>query len=142
MTCIAFDFGTKRIGVAVEKEGIAFPRESIAGGRSAAQRAAALAAEQSATRVVVGLPKSFEKAPSSTEIRARAFARHLTRELQNIGSAATVHLFDERLTSRAAARSAEAMGLTEAQMRGQLDGASAALILADFLGRADSVVTK
>ena len=58
-----------------------------------------LVAEQNAERVVVGLPLSLSGGDSAQTIEAREFARLLGAELP-----VPVELYDERLTTRLAAR--------------------------------------
>jgi putative Holliday junction resolvase len=58
-----------------------------------------LVAELSAERVVVGLPLSLSGSDSDQTAEARDFARRLERELP-----VPVELYDERLTTRLAAR--------------------------------------
>jgi len=69
------------------------------GSRRGLARLRALTAELEAERVIVGLPVSLSGSDSSQTAEARDFARRLGDELP-----VPVELYDERLTTRLAAR--------------------------------------
>ena len=80
-TVLAFDFGTRRIGVAVGNTlvRVARPLTTIAG-ESNAVRFAAIAAlidEWQPDRLVVGVPVHADGAPHDMTLRARRFSRQL-----------------------------------------------------------------
>lgn len=98
---LAFDFGTRRIGVAVGNTltRAAHPLQTIdaanAGARSAS--IAALIDEWRPERLVVGLPVHADGTEHAMTARARAFAHDLERRF-----ALPVALADERYTSELA----------------------------------------
>ena len=98
---LAFDFGSKRIGVAVgeTQTGIAHPLATIAQ-QSIDERFAAikmLVEEWKPSRLVVGLPLHADGAPHETTARAQRFARQLEGRF-----GVPVTLFDERFTTQSA----------------------------------------
>ena len=103
MRVLALDYGSARCGCAIsDPTGVlATPIEPVASPSSRRGRARlrALVAELSAERVVVGLPLSLSGSDSDQTAEARDFARRLERELP-----VPVELYDERLTTRLAAR--------------------------------------
>ena len=116
---LAFDFGTKRIGVATGN-GIthsATPLKSIPA--LAGHDAIAKLVEQwRPDALVVGIPRHPDGAPHDNTRRAERFARQLAGRFK-----LPVHEVDERYTSVEAA----AQGATD------VDAAAAALILEQFL---------
>ena len=103
MRVLALDYGSARCGCAVsDPTGVlATPIDPIAAPRSrrALARLRELVGELGIERVVVGLPISLAGGDSTQTAETRHFAAMLEREL-----AIPVELYDERLTTRLAAR--------------------------------------
>jgi putative Holliday junction resolvase len=103
MRVLALDYGSARCGCAVSDPTgtLATPLHPVSAPRSRRGLAALrkLVAEHDAERVVVGLPLSMSGGDSAQTIETRAFAQLLEAEL-----AVPVELYDERLTTRLAAR--------------------------------------
>ena len=119
---LSFDFGTLRVGVACGNSltGAARPLRSVAAtGDARFQAIAALIQEWQPDALVVGVPFHPDGAPHENTERARRFARQLHGRF-----GLPVHEVDERYTT------------TEARAGGaaDLDAASAAIILEQFLG--------
>lgn len=132
---LAFDFGFKRIGVAVGEweTRTAHPLETINEASNAARfaRIGALIAEWRPVELVVGLPLTLEGEPHALTRRCQRFANQLAGRF-----GLPVALVDERLTSVAAeARLAEA-GVRGRRARSAIDSLAAQQILADFFTRA------
>lgn len=130
-TVLAFDFGTKRIGVAVGETmlGNAKPLTTISVEANAARFAAIdkLVAEWQPERFVVGLPLSSEGEAHEMTARAQRFGRQLEARYP-----LPVTLVDERFSStEAEARLAE-RGLNWKQRKETLDAEAAATILQGF----------
>lgn len=129
---LAFDFGTKRIGVAVGemRTRIAHPLATIAEARGDERFAAikALVDEWKPARLVVGLPLHADGAPHDTTARAQRFARQLEGRF-----GIPVTLFDERFTTQAA-RSALSEGRVRTRERRNVrDRIAAQIILQAYL---------
>ena len=121
LSFLAFDFGTRRIGVATGNTltRSAQPLRSVAGGAAAPFDAIGrLIAEWQPDALVVGVPCHPDGAPHENTRRARRFANRLHGRFH-----LPVHEVDERYTT------------TEAQALGapDLDAAAAAIILEQFL---------
>lgn len=132
-TVLAFDFGTKRIGVAVgEWElGTAHPLETISGEANEVRfaRIEALIDSWRPVELVVGFPLSLDGEEHDLSRRCRRFANQLNGRFQ-----LPVELVDERLTSvEAEARLAEGGGKPR---REAIDSLAAQQILEDFFSRA------
>jgi len=130
-TVLAFDFGTKRIGVAVGETllGQARPLLTIAQEANDARFAAIakLIGEWQPSRLVVGLPLSSEGEAHDMTARAQRFAHQLEGRFQ-----LPVELVDERFSSiEAEARLAE-KGQHWKQRKETLDAEAAATILQGF----------
>lgn len=130
---LAFDFGEKRIGVAVGETalGIAHPLGAIDAVENAARfdRIGALIAEWKPALLVVGLPLHLD----GTEHRLTALARTFARRLEG-RFGLDVKLVDERLTSVDAERSAREAGLDARAARPHLDALAAQQILETYFG--------
>lgn len=132
---LALDVGDARIGVARAETdlALAFGRGALTRTTPAADVAAvaALAAEERAARIVVGLPTRTDGADSEQTRRVRAFAAALE------AAGLTVELEDERFTTRIAERQLATGGLPRGKRRqkGRVDEASAVLILESWLRR-------
>lgn len=76
---LGFDFGTRRIGVAVggEASGAARPLEVVAAGRGQWDRIAALIAHWQPDLLVVGIARHPDGAPHEMTARCEKFARSL-----------------------------------------------------------------
>lgn len=127
-TVLGFDFGSKRIGVAIGNTvtGTARPLQVVNAGPVDWARIAALAAEWQPIRLVVGLPLNMDGSESELSAAARRFGNRLNGRL-----GLPVTMVDERLSSF------EARG---EQLRGQagnklaVDALAATLILETWLG--------
>jgi putative Holliday junction resolvase len=100
---LALDYGSARCGCAVSDPSgtIATPLEPVLepGTRRGLGRLRSLVEEVKAERVVVGLPLSLSGADTAQTAETRSFARALGEVVS-----VPVELYDERLTTRLAAR--------------------------------------
>ncbi len=124
---LALDHGSARCGCAVSDPSgtLATPLAAVARPDEPAglDAIAALAAEREVERVVVGLPLGLSGADTAQTEEARAFAARLAERL---GPAVPVELYDERLTTRQAARTGGSA---------PLDSRAAAHLLESYLAR-------
>lgn len=130
-TVLAFDFGLKRIGVAVGEleTGSAHPLAVIDEEASARRfaRIAALLAEWQPVELVVGLPLTLEGEPHALTQRCRRFANQLHGRFR-----LPVRLVDERLTSAEAESRLKEAGVRGARRRQAVDSLAAQRILDDY----------
>lgn len=133
-TLLAFDFGLRRIGVAVGQTHTqtANPLETLANkGDQAWHRIQALVKEWRPVAVVVGLPLDEEGLATEMSRKARSFANKLSSR-----TGLQVYFQDERLTSRAADEAFVAMRATGARRRRDAalkDAFAAKIILENWL---------
>jgi putative Holliday junction resolvase len=129
---LAFDFGLRRIGVAVGdwETRLAHPLETIDAEDNDTRfgRIAALIAEWRPYQLVVGLPLSLEGEEHELTRRARRFANQL-----NGRCGLPVSLVDERLTSFDANLRLREAGVKGRDRKGLDDTLAAQQILQDFL---------
>jgi putative Holliday junction resolvase len=121
LSLIAFDFGTRRVGVATGNTLLrsAQPLRTIAAEGDARWAAiAAVIAEWQPAALVVGVPRHPDGAPHDNTQRARRFARQLHGRFR-----LPVHEVDERYTTT----EAHSLGAADA------DAAAAAIILEQYL---------
>ena len=120
-TFLSFDFGTRRVGVAVGNSllGQAQPLQTVAvQGQARFAALATLIADWHPDALVVGVPLHPDGAPHDNTRRAKRFARQLQGRF-----GLPVHEVDERYTTT------EALSLGT----GDVDAAAAAVILDQFL---------
>ena len=125
LSFLAFDFGTKRVGVATGNTLTRQPqplRTIAAEGDARFEAIGKLIAEWQPNALVVGVPFHPDGAAHDTTERARRFARQLHGRFK-----LPVHEVDERYTTTEAASDARAGGARD------LDAASATIILNQFL---------
>ena len=127
-TVLAFDFGIRRIGIAVgePETGTAHPLSGIAAtGEARFAAVARLIAQWKPARLVVGLPLGIDGAPHEVTRFAERFARQLRGRF-----GLPVELVDERFTS------VEAESRLRGKRAGRIatDSVAAQLILEQYLG--------
>jgi len=132
MRIMAFDYGTKRIGIAVTD-----PLQLIATALTTIHPNHVLdylkdyfSREQVST-FVVGLPKQLDGTESRNAQHVRGFIRLLRKTFPNI----PIVTIDERFTSKMAIASIAQSGLTKSkrQEKGLVDSISAVIILQDYM---------
>lgn len=131
-TVLAFDFGLKRIGVAVGDLtiGVAHPLQTIhgEGNDQRFSAIAALIAEWQPGRLVVGLPFHLDGTEHDMTRRCRRFARQVEGRCN-----LPVALVDERLSSATASEELRGMGIGGRRQKPMLDQVAAQLILQTYL---------
>lgn len=131
---LAFDFGEKRIGVAVgELEvGVAHPLETIVAEANGVRfaRIEALIAEWRPVLLLVGLPLALDGSEHAMTAQARRFAQRLQGRF-----GVETRLVDERLTSVDAEGQLRDLGLDARARRPKVDQIAAKLILESYLER-------
>lgn len=131
---LAFDFGLKRIGVAVGdwETRLAHPLETIAGEANAPrfERIGALIGEWRPVGLVVGLPLSMDGEAHEMTQRCRRFAHQLHGRY-----GLPVALVDERLTSVSAESRLDEAGVHGRKRKAALDSLAAQEILQDYMSR-------
>lgn len=127
---LAFDFGTRRIGVATGdwETHLAHALTVIDAEDNATRfaRIGALIQEWQPVELVVGLPLSLDGEEHELSRRVRRFANQLNGRF-----ALPVHLVDERLTSQDAEQSLRDAGVKARERRAIEDSVAAQCILSD-----------
>lgn len=133
MKTIAFDIGTRRVGVAVSDAAgvMAMPVQVVRRSGDAARDATALARlaeSHGAERIVAGLPVTLrgEEGPAAQQVREFV-------ELLREHTAAEVVLWDERMTTAIAERAMIQANASRGRRRETVDQVAAALILQSYL---------
>ncbi len=131
-TVLAFDFGARKIGVAVgdTKLRVAHPLATIRSEAKAVRvsAVAALVAEWRPERLVVGRPVHADGTEHAMTLRAERFARSLEGRF-----GIPVVRFDERFTTKAAETLLREAGASVATRRDARDAVAAQLILQSWL---------
>jgi len=133
-TALAFDVGTRLIGIAVGNSISASARPLVALVADDWARLDTLVADWRPDHLVVGLPLALDGGEQPMSRRARAFAEALRRRY-----AKPVHLVDERNTSREAARrfaTQRASGAARRKDAAAIDALAAQIILEHWLAGA------
>ena len=131
-TILAFDFGTRRIGVAVGEPatGIAHPLTTIAAERKDERFGAIgkLIEAWQPTLLLIGLPTHADGSEHAMTASARRFARSLEGRF-----GIAVALADERYTTHAAGAALHEAGVSAREQRALRDSVAAQLILQAWL---------
>jgi putative Holliday junction resolvase len=132
MRIMAFDYGTKRIGIAVTD-----PLQIIATGLDTIHPLKIvefitnyLKTEQ-VERFIVGEPKQMDNTPSQSAIHVKGFANLLKKTFPDI----PVEMFDERFTSKMASATIaqSGMGKKARQNKELVDNISAVILLQSWM---------
>ena len=132
---LSVDFGDTRTGLAISDEtrflasGIGYI--SPGGIVKTADEVAKIATEQSASAIVVGHPKNMDGSQGPRAQRAAEFAELLQERLPDT----PIVLFDERMTTMAAARYLNETNTRGKKRKGVIDTLSAQIILQNLLDR-------
>lgn len=131
-TILAFDFGTRRIGVAVGETmlGLAHPLATIAANNDDERLAAitSLVREWQPALLVVGLPTHADGKPHAMTTRAQEFARWLESRFR-----LAVDLVDERYSTEAATAALVDAGVGTRGHKPLRDQVAAQIILQAYL---------
>lgn len=130
-TLLGFDFGERRIGVAVGETllGIAHPLQTIDSESNDVRFTiiGALIAEWKPTRLVVGLPTHMDGSEHALTLLCKKFARRLEGRFK-----LPVTLVDERLSSAEASQSLKEAGIGGRRQKPMLDQVAAQHILQSY----------
>jgi len=130
-TVLAFDFGEKRIGIAIGETqlALAHPLTTIAAEQTDVRFEAIgrIIAEWRPCLLVVGLPVHMDDTEHAFTARARRFARQLEGRFN-----LPVELVDERLSSREAESMLRAAGVAAKRQKPVRDHVAAQTILQDY----------
>jgi putative Holliday junction resolvase len=132
---LGVDVGEVRIGVArSDPDGlIATPVETVPRGTGDLERLRAIAEEEAAVEVVVGLPRSLSGGEGPAAAKARAFAAELAQALAVARQPLPVRLCDERLSTVTADSVLRGQGRKGPRRRAVVDQAAAVVILQNAL---------
>lgn len=132
VTLLAFDFGMKRIGVAVGSTLInqAKPLQTLSArdGIPNWDHIKALIADYQPTGLVVGIPLNIDNTEQQTTFAARKFSNRLREKFRM-----PVHCVDERFTTVEARQQVFDEGGYKALQETQIDSYAAKLILEQYL---------
>ncbi len=134
----AIDFGSKRIGIALsdERQKIAFPHETVEGGkRGVANTVASLnKKEGEIEKILVGLPLLMNGERGDMAKLVEAFAKKLEAAMK-----IPVILIDERLSSKMADQRLREVAFNRKERTQRMDTTAAALLLQSFLDRTQNL---
>jgi putative Holliday junction resolvase len=136
---VAVDVGARRVGLAISDasrtlarplEAIAVTSEADAVARVAKRIAQLDQEDEGIATIVVGLPASLDGTPTPQTAQVRAFIARLSKQ-----TSLPIATEDERLTSREAESRLARREKDWRKRKAQLDAASAAIFLQDYLDR-------
>lgn len=130
MAILGLDFGEKRIGVALAEDLVAIPLIVIerASKEVDLKRVLALAEKHTATRIVVGLPRSMDGSIGKQAQAVLGFCRELYLQTD-----IPIDTWDERLSTVAAERLLLDVGMKREKRKVHRDAIAAAIILQAYL---------
>ncbi len=134
MRIMAFDYGTKRIGIAVTD-----PMQIIASALTTEHPdriftyLESYLQRESISTFVVGMPRQMDGSDSQSAQHVKGFVRNLRKRFPTIETVT----IDERFTSKMASRAIAQSGLrkTQRQQKSLIDEVSATIILQSYLER-------
>ncbi len=133
-TVLAFDFGERRIGVAVGEVqlGVAHPLDTIDAPSNEVRfaRIEALIQEWQPVLLLVGLPLALDGSEHALTALARRFAARLQGRF-----GVETRLVDERLTSVEAEQQARELGMDLRKSRARIDQLAARIILENYFSQ-------
>ncbi|PPL01716.1 Holliday junction resolvase RuvX [Parapedobacter indicus] len=136
MRIMAFDYGTKRVGMAVTDplQLIATALETVHA-RDVQDYVKAYVAREEVEVFVVGMPRQLDGSDSESAQHVKGFVR----SLRSAFPAIPVETIDERFTSKIASASIAQSGMTKKkrQDKSLIDSVSAVIILQSYLERRD-----
>jgi putative holliday junction resolvase len=134
MRALGLDVGSKTIGVAVSDDlGLAaHPRETVArrGERADVEAIAAIASDERARAIVVGLPLELSGRAGP---RARRVLRFAAALADRLGPSIPIHEWDERFSTAAVERTLIEGGVSRKRRKQVVDKQAAAYILQGWL---------
>jgi len=133
---LAFDFGTKRVGIAVTDE-----LQLIASGLKTVETKDVFTflsdflKKEKVSLFVVGEPKQMNNQPSESEVHIKVFIKELAEKFPEI----SIERVDERFTSKMAVQTMVSAGFKKKyrQDKALIDQISATIILQTYLNRSD-----
>lgn len=131
---LGVDVGDVRVGLArSDRDGmLATPVETL-DRPVAARRIAAIAAEEDARVIMVGLPRSLDGREGPAAAKARAFCAELAEALTALDQEVRIRLVDERLTTVTAHQALHSSGRRGRRHRAVVDQVAAVMILQQAL---------
>ena len=134
MRIMAFDYGTKRIGIAVTDplQIIATGLETIHPQHIVEYLKKYLQTEQ-VERFIVGEPKQMDNTPSQSAVHVKGFVTILKKNFPDI----PVEMLDERFTSKMASATIAQSGMGKMDRRNKelVDTISAVILLQSWMGK-------
>lgn len=131
---LAIDYGERRIGLAISDalrltaQGL--PTLDVPSRKKALRAIQEIIAEYQVNTLVVGLPRNMDGTEGPEAEKVRTFARRLAGR-----TGAHIIFWDERLTTRAALRTMQEIGIKSKGQKGQIDRIAATLMLEEYLSR-------
>jgi putative Holliday junction resolvase len=127
---LGIDLGSVRIGLALSDDlgWMAHPWQTLSRSSQSSSEIARLALEKKVTTIIIGLPRNMNGTYGPAAEQCRAFAHELQQKTES-----TVILWDERLTTAAAARNLHEAGRSSKQQRAIIDQVAAQQILQDWM---------
>ena len=130
---LSLDPGSKRIGVAVSdrSRAFAFERCAIDATQEYIENIRSLVEEEGVTEIIVGLPLGLDGSETASTAIAREFHGLIVRTFPGM----TIHLVDERYTTKTASRRLSEAGVSVKEQRQYVDSQAAAVLLQMFLDK-------
>lgn len=131
---LGVDVGDVRVGLArSDLDGLLATPVDTLERPGAARAVAAVALEEGARVIMVGLPRSLAGHEGPAASKARAFCAELTEALTGLGGEAEIRLIDERLTTVTAHQALHSSGRRGRKHRSVVDQVAAVMILQQAL---------
>lgn len=129
--CLGIDYGTKRIGLAVNNVlGIVAPLDFIENNSEKIKKLGQIIQERAIQKMILGLPVALSGQEELAAQNVRKFAAELAR--LNL----PIEFIDERLSTASAHKMMLQYGMAEKERRTKVDSLAACILLEDYLKNA------
>jgi len=126
MSILALDVGVKRIGAAIEKNGVVFEYATFINAEEFKKKLQNIIEQESIVRIIIGLPKTLKGEKGFQ-------AQHVEKFVDSLELTIPIEYIDERFSSVAARKGLEALGLSREKIEERIDSFSAKILLEDYI---------
>ena len=130
---LGLDYGDRRVGMAISDENkeISFPRDYIQYTQESEllKELAEFCKEEDITKIILGMPIQMDGSMGERTKKTHDFYESLKKIMPSM----KIEFFDERLSTQFAIKNLQGQGIKAKNQKGNLDTASAQIILQNYL---------
>ena len=127
-TCVAFDYGQRKIGVAISHGNIALRLPFIANKHDFMDQIKAVIKKNKVTKIIIGIALNNNETDSRQSLYIRKFITTVTETFS-----LPVIIIEESLTTKIALENLKSLGFKKQQIANEKDSESARILLQEYL---------